>query len=187
MALPIIRDARTLGLIAEMGYRLEDFEGYYEDEIVRFLQSEKEARQARRDKQNDEMADKARWRPAHEILAEMEAEELARIRESNADAIKFRATNGVLKALIDGLSWIWVSSSNVDKIAYAEDFRRLYVKFLNGSVYSYEDVTRDVWEDFQIAPSKGKFVWDVLRGAHGVRPVPMDLIDQEYVYNRVQG
>jgi hypothetical protein len=51
-----------------------------------------------------------------------------------------------------------VSSSNVDSIGYDESDEELFVKFNNGSMYVYKDVPESVWEDFQNADSKGRFI-----------------------------
>lgn len=52
------------------------------------------------------------------------------------------------------------NSSNVDAFAYEDG--RLYVRFLNGSIYEYPADHQD-YLDMIDAPSKGKFVWRRLR------------------------
>jgi len=183
---PLFFSSATQSLVREMGYALSDFDGYYEDEVLRFLAAEKEARQRRADRSTLlRMIEEKGHRPSDfdgytddEILAFLGGEEQRRGGRASGPSVR--------EAAIGSLDWISVSSTNVDAYAYAADFRRLYVSFLNGSVYSYEDVGPDVWEAFQAADSKGRFVWDVLRGAHGERPVPMDRIDNEYVYTRLR-
>jgi hypothetical protein len=69
------------------------------------------------------------------------------------------------------LVYIPVESSNVEAFAYDPANRFLYVKFLpsgtgdfaNGSEYVYYDVGPEIYESFLAAPSKGSFVWQVLR------------------------
>lgn len=56
-----------------------------------------------------------------------------------------------------------VRSSNVDEIGYDAKERRLWIRFLDGSLYRYEDVPQSIWRSFKIAPSKGRFVWQNVR------------------------
>ena len=62
------------------------------------------------------------------------------------------------------LDWRPVSSSNVAAGAWDETFERLYVRFRSGAVYEYSGVSRATWLAFLNAPSKGQFVFRVLRG-----------------------
>jgi len=64
------------------------------------------------------------------------------------------------------LRWKRVRSSNVHSIAYDENEFVLYVKFLDLSVYKYYDVDPDIWSEFVMAPSKGRFVWTHLRDVY---------------------
>lgn len=61
------------------------------------------------------------------------------------------------------LEWESVSSSNVAAVAYQIDFRRLWVRFVSGAVYAYEDVPEAVWEGFLSASSKGRYVYETIR------------------------
>jgi hypothetical protein len=61
------------------------------------------------------------------------------------------------------IDMIPVASSNVKAIGYDRDFRRLYVSFKSGDVYRYEDVPEFTFQTFLIAPSKGKYLYDVIR------------------------
>lgn len=72
---------------------------------------------------------------------------------------------------------IGVYSSNVASIGYGVDEEILEVEFHSGAVYQYHDVPEDVWESFQTAPSKGRFVWTELR-SYGA--------DDTYVYERIE-
>lgn len=56
-----------------------------------------------------------------------------------------------------------VESSNVDSIGYDYAKNELYVKFKNGSLYVYYHVPYAIYQSFLLAPSKGRFVWQVLR------------------------
>lgn len=53
---------------------------------------------------------------------------------------------------------IYVDSSNVDQIGYEEYEGEAHVIFKSGRHYIYSEVTRDVWERFLDASSKGRFV-----------------------------
>ncbi len=56
-----------------------------------------------------------------------------------------------------------VSSSNVSAVGYDGATQRLFVRFNNGSVYSYEGVSEATHQAFLTASSKGQFVWQHLR------------------------
>ena len=56
------------------------------------------------------------------------------------------------------LDWTPVNSSNLEAVAYVPDFRRLYVSFQNGSVYSYLDVPESIYRNLIAAQSKGQFL-----------------------------
>jgi len=70
--------------------------------------------------------------------------------------------------------WVYVVSSNVEAGRYAEDTEVLQLKFLPNrdfnwgkrgtTLYTYYNVTPYVWRSFLNAPSKGTWVWDILRG-----------------------
>lgn len=74
------------------------------------------------------------------------------------------------------MQWVPVSSSNVAAIAYDSREKLLYVQFHSGSVYVYYDVPPQVYLSFVNAPSKGQFVWRVLRNQGR---------DNAYRYSRV--
>ena len=67
------------------------------------------------------------------------------------------------------VAWTAVASSSVRRAGYDATFRRFYVQFVSGATYVYEDVPDDVYQDFLAARSKGKFIYDVIRGANGRR------------------
>jgi hypothetical protein len=48
-----------------------------------------------------------------------------------------------------------VDSTLLHSIGYEDG--KLYVNFLKGGLYSYDDVPREVFDDFMAAPSAGKF------------------------------
>ena len=53
-------------------------------------------------------------------------------------------------------SFTTVSSSTVDKVVWVNN--TLIVLFMQGSVYIYKDVPETVFDAFEQAPSKGKFL-----------------------------
>ncbi len=71
--------------------------------------------------------------------------------------------SGVLLSQYADLPQIPVSSTNVAAFAYADDFDRMYVEYLNGSVYAYETVSAAEWSSALNAASKGGWVDKVLK------------------------
>ena len=61
--------------------------------------------------------------------------------------------------------WIPVSSSNVAEVMYESLTAHLHVRFHQGGGY-YMGVPEYVFEEFVSAPSKGKFVHQVLKGSY---------------------
>jgi|GEM_PF-1880320 hypothetical protein len=77
------------------------------------------------------------------------------------------------------MDWMPVyGSSNVIGMKYDEAKQDCYVRFTDGTVYSYHNVTPEKWEEFVHAPSKGKFVNLVFRRGykydrvHGAEEIP---------------
>lgn len=62
-----------------------------------------------------------------------------------------------------------VESSNVAAVAYDDKTRELDVTFKNGSTYKYEDVPKSVGNSFPFLESKGKGVWQLLRGQYSYK------------------
>lgn len=58
---------------------------------------------------------------------------------------------------------IAVGSSNVDEFWWSWQNRRLFVRFLDGSLYAYEGVGLDVARGMIETDSHGRYVWNVLR------------------------
>ena len=69
----------------------------------------------------------------------------------------------VLSAQAESLDWTPVASSNVAAVAYSPDFARLFVRFKSGKRYAYEGVPAGVYQGLVAAPSKGEYVWSILR------------------------
>lgn len=62
-----------------------------------------------------------------------------------------------------GMAWYPVASSNVAAIGWDDPRQVLAVRFHNGSIYEYTGVPPTIIDEFLAAPSKGKFVYYVLR------------------------
>jgi len=71
----------------------------------------------------------------------------------------------------DGIQLLPVISSNVASYGYDEEQNTQIVQFLDGSIYLYYDVDPSIWDLFQTAPSKGRFVWSHLRDKYSYERV----------------
>lgn len=56
------------------------------------------------------------------------------------------------------------SSSNVRSIRYENELQILEVTFHNGGIYQYYDIPMQVSQNFEQAPSKGKFLAAYIKG-----------------------
>lgn len=59
-----------------------------------------------------------------------------------------------------------VASSTIISIGYDEPTETLEVEFLNGGIYQYYNVPPPIFEQFRLAPSKGQFLYAVIRNAY---------------------
>lgn len=59
-----------------------------------------------------------------------------------------------------------VTSSNVSKIGHDEDSKTLAVEFNDGSVYHYENVPKDVYDDILASKSVGKYIHSAVKGTY---------------------
>jgi len=48
-------------------------------------------------------------------------------------------------------------SDNILKTTYFNKSKRLYIYFIRGNVYSYENIDNELYEDFENADSQGQF------------------------------
>lgn len=55
------------------------------------------------------------------------------------------------------MEMVSVSSSNIAAVGYDDEERKLAVEFNSGSVYHYDNVSRDTFEALRDAPSVGKY------------------------------
>ena len=51
-----------------------------------------------------------------------------------------------------------VESSNVESVGYDEDSETVYIKFLNGTLYTYKGVPKWEFENLKDAPSIGSYL-----------------------------
>jgi hypothetical protein len=59
-----------------------------------------------------------------------------------------------------------VASTTIAAIGYDEEDEVLEVEFTSGTIYRYRGVDLDVFEDFRVAPSKGRFFNRQIRDAY---------------------
>ena len=73
---------------------------------------------------------------------------------NKSDAIPFAKGRVYEELLEDG--YVSVESSNIHSVKYSDFQLCLYVRFKSGAYYCYRGVTRDVYDMFMDAPSKGR-------------------------------
>lgn len=66
----------------------------------------------------------------------------------------------------NGLKWVPVDSSNVERLAYDEQTSTLVVLFKNGGLYSYNGVDMEVFTSMQFADSVGSFLNKVIKAVY---------------------
>lgn len=78
------------------------------------------------------------------------------------------------------IEWVEVDSSNVKAVAYDPATEILAVRFANGGLYSYADVTQTVFTGLAGAQSVGKYLNTVIKGVHPytLHPDENDLLVQ---------
>ena len=59
-----------------------------------------------------------------------------------------------------------VSSSNIASIGYEENSETLEIEFLNGGVYQYFDVPKQVYDGLMGADSHGKYLAANIKGTY---------------------
>jgi len=106
------------------------------------------------------------------------------VAQGKVDAIRGRDADRLYR-IYSGLDPIPVTSTNVASIAWDETQRLLFVRFLSGSLYAYS-VPATLFIGMASAPSKGKFVWDKIRGADGRRPARLLDLDRRYDYVKIE-
>lgn len=64
-----------------------------------------------------------------------------------------------------------VASSNIASIGYDEQSQTLEVEFLNGSIYQYYNVPKNIYDQLMNDPSKGRFLHTYIKNAYPYSPV----------------
>lgn len=62
------------------------------------------------------------------------------------------------------MNMIPVRSSNLESVGY--DGRNLYIRFLNGGLYRYINVPKNVYSELLSAPSKGVYLTRFVKGKY---------------------
>jgi hypothetical protein len=60
-----------------------------------------------------------------------------------------------------------VASSHIKAVAWDRDERTLYIQFHTGDTYVWDGVPRRVFKEMVEAPSKGRFLHEVIRTEYG--------------------
>jgi hypothetical protein len=60
-------------------------------------------------------------------------------------------------------------SSNIAAAGYDDESRTLFVEFLSGSLYAYDGVPREVYDDLCGAPSPGRYFASRVTGVYTYR------------------
>ena len=80
-----------------------------------------------------------------------------------------KQVNGILSDILnEDFAPIDVESSHLETIQYTD---KLYVKFLNGTVYEYDNVPEDLAFEMTQASSKGRYFWRNIRGRYPYRKI----------------
>ena len=51
-----------------------------------------------------------------------------------------------------------VESSHISEVGYDENSQSLYVRFTNGTLYQYFDISPDIWDQLLYSTSKGVYL-----------------------------
>ena len=71
-----------------------------------------------------------------------------------------------------------IESSNIAEIGYDANSGKLRVRFLSsGGLYEYDDVPKNIAEDFLLAESKGKYFHANIKNQHHARKVDETVAD----------
>lgn len=64
-----------------------------------------------------------------------------------------------------------VDSSNVEAVGYDREAREIYVRFLEGRTYIYEEADERTFEELRTADSVGSYLNRVLKPGHPYREI----------------
>lgn len=59
-----------------------------------------------------------------------------------------------------------MKSTAFKEVHYDKDSNRLAITYHGGKKHVYHAVSQRTWDEFQHAPSKGKFLHDVIKDSH---------------------
>lgn len=59
-----------------------------------------------------------------------------------------------------------VDSSNIDSVGYDAENKRLTIRFRTGKTYHYNGVDSGTFDEFMKAESKGKFLYQNIKGKY---------------------
>ena len=74
-----------------------------------------------------------------------------------------QAAANATENLVGKITMVAVASSDVAAYVYDPIGFKLQVHFTNGRIYVYSNVSPLVFEELSLAPSKGKFIWEIRR------------------------
>ena len=67
---------------------------------------------------------------------------------------------------MDNINWTEVESSNISRIAYDESDGKIIVEFKDGGQYAYDDCSPQLFNQFRMAESAGKFFHSNIKAGH---------------------
>ena len=62
-------------------------------------------------------------------------------------------------------------SSNIQKVQYNKPTQQLFIEYVHGNVYQYNEVPSQIWNDIRIAESVGKYVNANIKGIYDFKKV----------------
>jgi hypothetical protein len=62
------------------------------------------------------------------------------------------------------MKWVHVRSSNVAAVGYDKERRVLQVEFLGGSIYEYDNIPLEVFNDLPKQQSIGRYIRETISG-----------------------
>ena len=71
-----------------------------------------------------------------------------------------------MDSILTEVVWDEVESSNITRIAYHEDSKRIVVEFKGVGIYAYDDCDKPLYERFKNSPSVGKFFYVNIKSRH---------------------
>ena len=74
----------------------------------------------------------------------------------------------LITVINEAFSPVDVDSSHIKRVEYTD---KLYIEFLNDSVYEYDNVPEDLAKEMLQQPSKGSFFWANIRGKYPYRKI----------------